>query len=230
MNHLIIYVHPSTESFSYSILEKVKACSMKKECKTEVRDLYAIGFDPILKNEDFSGLCGGNTPMDIERERSFIEWAELITVIYPLWWAGMPAVLKGYIDRVFSHMIILQKDKSSEEQKGNNSNSQENMNICESANSQMKSKNNGGSQESGDKSALKGKKVVILTPMATPSQSYDNDGMTNSLKQTCDIGIFNYCGMEVVQHKFLGSISDIDKKAKEQYLQEVYELYQNILN
>ena len=40
-------------------------------------------------------------PPDVRQEQEFIEWADLLTFVYPIWWTGMPAMLKGYVDRVF---------------------------------------------------------------------------------------------------------------------------------
>lgn len=246
MNHLIIYAHPSSASFSNAILEKVKECSMKKGCKTEVRDLYSIGFDPILRAADFEGLCGGNTPEDIKREQNYIEWADLITFIYPIWWTGMPAILKGYIDRVFSYELAAQQESSDQKRqsgdskqqdtsKGNSNNSKQNFSEKpdgdnkESENSNQRNDNSTNEQK-GSLTLLKDKKVIIVTPMGTSCETYDNYGMTNSMQQTCDIGIFSFCGMKVVQHKFLGGVPNVEDKVREQYLQELYNMFDKILN
>ena len=68
-----------------------------------LRDLYEIGFDPVLKAEDFLAFRKGKVPDDIAIEQEYIKWADLITFIYPIWWANMPAMLKGYCDRVLQH-------------------------------------------------------------------------------------------------------------------------------
>lgn len=109
MNHLIVYAHPSSDSFSSKILAVAKEFSVEKEYKTEVRDLYSIGFDPLLKNSDLKRMQDGETPDEIKREQNYIQWADLITFIYPIWWTGMPAILKGYVDRVFSYGIANKK-------------------------------------------------------------------------------------------------------------------------
>ncbi|WML34607.1 NAD(P)H-dependent oxidoreductase [Clostridium sp. OS1-26] len=238
MNHLIIYAHPSSASFSNAILEKVKECSMKKGCKTEVRDLYSIGFDPILRAVDFEGLCGGNTPEDIKREQNYIEWADLITFIYPIWWTGMPAILKGYIDRVFSYELAAQQESNDQKQQSRdskqnsskqNSSEKSDSNNEESGNSNQK-KDGSTNEQKGSSDLLKDKKVIIVTPMGTSCETYDNYGMTNSMQQTCDVGIFSFCGMKVIQHKFLGGVPNVDDKVREGYLQELCNMFNEILN
>ena len=68
-----------------------------------MRDLYNLKFNPVLSAEDFVSLQKGVTPNDILDEQASIDAAELITVIFPLWWSGYPAILKGWIDRVLLH-------------------------------------------------------------------------------------------------------------------------------
>ena len=52
---------------------------------------------------EFGGQRQGKVSADVAIEQSFISWAECITFIYPIWWTGLPGILKGYIDRVFSY-------------------------------------------------------------------------------------------------------------------------------
>jgi NAD(P)H dehydrogenase (quinone) len=103
MKHLIVYCHPNPKSFSHAIQETAADASRAKGCDTVVRDLYAQGFDPVLKASDFEAFRSGKIPADIAEEQKHVAWADLITFVYPIWWTGLPAVIKGYIDRVFSN-------------------------------------------------------------------------------------------------------------------------------
>lgn len=103
MKHVIVYAHPNTESFNHAILETVKSELEGKGHEVRVRDLYELNFNPVLGASDFISFSKGNTPEDIKEEQEHISWADSITFIYPVWWAGLPAILKGYVDRVFSH-------------------------------------------------------------------------------------------------------------------------------
>ena len=82
----------------------------------DVDDLYAIGWDPVLGISDTSGAAGttlsdrqraatldGLLPSDVAEEQSRLLRAELVVVQFPLWWYGMPAILKGWFDRVFTN-------------------------------------------------------------------------------------------------------------------------------
>lgn len=103
MNHLVILAHPNQKSFGKGIFDTVVGASEEKGANVKVRDLYEIGFDPILKPSDFVGFQNQNIPKDIAQEQEYIDWADVITFVYPVWWTSMPAILKGYVDRVFSY-------------------------------------------------------------------------------------------------------------------------------
>jgi NAD(P)H dehydrogenase (quinone) len=103
MKHIILYAHPDPGSFNHTILETTVKTAESKGHEVNVRDLYALDFNPVLKESDFEGFQSGNTPQDIKTEQEYITNADVIIMIYPIWWTGMPAILKGYIDRVFSY-------------------------------------------------------------------------------------------------------------------------------
>lgn len=103
MNHLIVYAHPKEDSFNHAILETAIQTLESKDDSVTVRNLYAVGFNPVLSQKDFQAFEKGHIPEDIATEQRYITEANTITLIYPLWWTGMPAILKGYIDRIFAH-------------------------------------------------------------------------------------------------------------------------------
>ncbi|MFB5760156.1 NAD(P)H-dependent oxidoreductase [Paenibacillus medicaginis] len=103
MKHLVIYAHPHAESLNHSILETTVRALKNNGHEVIVRDLYALDFQPVLKPEDTASMKAGQIPQDIKTEQDYITEADAITLIYPIWWTGLPAILKGYIDRVFSY-------------------------------------------------------------------------------------------------------------------------------
>jgi NAD(P)H dehydrogenase (quinone) len=97
-----VYAHPNPKSFNHAILETISEELRKKKREFTVRDLYKIGFDPVLSARDLSAIENGVIPKDIKREQNYITKADTLIFIFPIWWSAMPAMLKGYIDRVFS--------------------------------------------------------------------------------------------------------------------------------
>ena len=103
MNHLIVFAHPDSKSFGKAIVETVTKESAAKGFSTKVKDLYSENFNPVLGPSDFEAFGNGEIPADIRAEQDLITWADAISFVYPTWWTGLPAILKGYIDRVFSY-------------------------------------------------------------------------------------------------------------------------------
>ena len=85
-----------------AIFENIIETLRAKGHEVRVKDLYGEEFDPILKGSDFATFQAGKIPPDIKAEQDTILWAEMITLVHPVWWTGLPAMLKGYIDHVFS--------------------------------------------------------------------------------------------------------------------------------
>ncbi|MGQ1889839.1 NAD(P)H-dependent oxidoreductase [Thermophagus sp. OGC60D27] len=103
MQHLIISAHPNKNSFSNALAEALAADSRNNNANPMIRNLYEIDFNPILTNSDLSQIKDGLIPPDISREQKLLKEADLISIVYPLWWGSFPAVLKGYFDRVLTN-------------------------------------------------------------------------------------------------------------------------------
>ncbi len=111
MNHLLIFSHPNPKSFNHAILETLSEALRKNGHEVRVRDLYALKFDSVLKGSDLE-MAGKQPPAeDVQEEQKHVAWADVLTFIYPLWWAGMPAIAKGYMDRVFSEGFAYRFDE-----------------------------------------------------------------------------------------------------------------------
>ena len=103
MDYLIIYAHPNPKSFNHAIKETIENKLKEKGKSFEIRDLYALGFDPVMRPDDFVAIQQGIHLPDVKKEQELISKAKRLIVIHPIWWYSMPAILKGYIDRVFSY-------------------------------------------------------------------------------------------------------------------------------
>jgi NAD(P)H dehydrogenase (quinone) len=102
MKYLIILAHPNPASFSSSLVNALYSHLVNEGNEVKLRNLYEIGFNPVLSADDFVALADNKTPKDIVTEQEYVKWAEHIIFAFPVWWGGMPAIMKGYIDRVFA--------------------------------------------------------------------------------------------------------------------------------
>lgn len=102
MKQLIILCHPVSEKIKKIVSNELTGLYDRYKLETELRDLYEINFNPVLSMSDISASRNGTFSEDILEEQKAVREADFILFIYPIWWMGMPAMLKGYIDRVFS--------------------------------------------------------------------------------------------------------------------------------
>ena len=102
MYHLIVIAHPRRRSFNMQLARAYADELSRRGHEIEVRDLYALQFDPVLSNRDIAAALHGRAPRDVRREQAAIRAAQVLTFIAPMWWSSFPAMMKGYIDRVFS--------------------------------------------------------------------------------------------------------------------------------
>lgn len=103
MHILVVYAHPSPKSFNHAILETVLDEARLKGYTSAVRDLYAEKFNPVLSDADIESFNRGKIPSDIKAMQEAVREAKVVIFIHPIWWFGIPAILKGWIDRVFSY-------------------------------------------------------------------------------------------------------------------------------
>ncbi len=111
MKHLIIYAHPNDGSLNHHLMQTVVDSLQSNNHDIEIRDLYQLHFSPVLSLEDMNGQRMGKVADDVKLEQDYILWADHITFIYPIWWTGMPAIMKGFIDRVFSYGFAYRYDQ-----------------------------------------------------------------------------------------------------------------------
>ena len=111
MKNLIIYAHPNPASLNHFLKQTVVESLEEARQEIVVRDLNQIHFNPVLSLEDMSGQRMGKVADAVKTEQDFMSWADRVIFIYPIWWTGMPAIIKGYIDRVFSYGFAYRYDQ-----------------------------------------------------------------------------------------------------------------------
>jgi len=108
---LLIYAHPQTEGSNPLILAEVEAFLKEKDFSYEVLDLYKMSYDPIL-HEDEHYTAGRKDISEQNREiQKKIGETDTLIFIHPVWWYSMPAVLKGFLDRVLTSKWAFQYRK-----------------------------------------------------------------------------------------------------------------------
>jgi len=101
---LIVYSHPSRQSHNGKILKNVTDTLKKRHLKYEVIDLYQENFQNLLSPEEYQRMQDRDRSLDedVKKYQKMISEAKNLIFIYPTWWYNMPAILKGFFDRVFT--------------------------------------------------------------------------------------------------------------------------------
>ncbi len=106
MRVLVIYAHPLADSFAAALHRTIVASLRQRGHEVDDCDLYAEGFDPVLSAAERRAY---NTPAPdlagVAAHVARLRAAEALVLCFPTWWYGMPAILKGYFDRVWAQGV-----------------------------------------------------------------------------------------------------------------------------
>ena len=101
MKALVVFCHPCKDSFNKGILDLVLGRLAAKGAEVRLHDLYGEGFDPVLNWNEWKGyLTCPDNQAPVSRQVQDIRWCDTLIFVYPTWWYGLPAMLKGWLDRV----------------------------------------------------------------------------------------------------------------------------------
>lgn len=100
MRTLVVHCHPDPESFTAAVRDRAIEALRERGNEVRLTDLYAAGFDPVLsKREQARHLEPGPDP-SVADHAADLQWCQQLVLVYPTWWSGQPAMLKGWFDRV----------------------------------------------------------------------------------------------------------------------------------
>lgn len=103
MRCLVVYCHPVPESYCAAVRDTVVTTLERNGHSVDLMDLYAEKFDPVMPASErrrYNGMKLDDHPYPSHIER--LQQTDAIVFVYPTWWYGMPAMLKGWLDRVWT--------------------------------------------------------------------------------------------------------------------------------
>lgn len=101
IKHALIVGHPNSESFTLSAARVYAETGEKLGHAVILRDLYRVGFGPCLQDEEIPRPAGFTPSPDVAAERALIADADVFAFFYPLWFNAPPAIVVGYVQRIF---------------------------------------------------------------------------------------------------------------------------------
>lgn len=103
MHALVLFTHPESTSLTAALAEQVSERLNQQGWTSEIADIASEGFDPRQTTEDLNVVRGiGTPPEDVLREQERVERADAVVLVHPVYWWGMPGLMKGWFDRVLS--------------------------------------------------------------------------------------------------------------------------------
>jgi NAD(P)H dehydrogenase (quinone) len=119
MGHiLIVHAHPEPQSLTSALKDRAVATLTAQGHAVQVSDLYAMGWKAVADADDFRdrarperlaygaesrhAFASGTQMPDVAAEQAKLLRADAVIFSFPLWWFGMPAILKGWVDRVYA--------------------------------------------------------------------------------------------------------------------------------
>ncbi len=101
MKALVVYCHPDPGSFSAAVKSAIIDQLEKSGAEIRLIDLYGEGFNPLLSQTEWQGYENIDTNADgVKEHTDAVLWCDTLIFVYPTWWYGHPAMLKGWLDRV----------------------------------------------------------------------------------------------------------------------------------
>ncbi|MCP9628711.1 NAD(P)H-dependent oxidoreductase [Rhodopseudomonas palustris] len=118
MKILLVFAHPEPRSLNGALRDVAVAELQRLGHEVQVSDLYAMGWKPVVDRADFPALASderlvvsagskaafeaGEMTPDVQGEIDKLRWADVLILQFPLWWFSMPAIMKGWVERVYA--------------------------------------------------------------------------------------------------------------------------------
>ncbi|ASO08433.1 MULTISPECIES: NAD(P)H-dependent oxidoreductase [Flavobacteriaceae] len=212
MNILIVYAHPEPKSLNGSIKDFYFDYFNAQGNQVKVSDLYAMNWKAVADGNDFieynekerlnymqsSGAAFANKTQtqDIGHEQEKLLWANFIIFQFPLWWFGMPAIMKGWVDRVFAFGFAYGTGKYGGKYWGN---------------------------RYGD-GTLKGKKAMLSVTIGGRKPQYEETGINGHIDDLLfpiQHGMLWYAGISVIPPEVLYQAHSISENELKIYLEKL---------
>jgi putative NADPH-quinone reductase len=102
MRLLFVHAHPVPESFNVALCAAAVEAARAQGHDVRLIDLHDEGFNPVMSTEERRGYTENvPIPSDLRPHVEALQWAEGLILVYPTWWYSQPAILKGWMDRVW---------------------------------------------------------------------------------------------------------------------------------
>ena len=170
MNILTIFSHPFRDKYPAAVMDAFHEPIINAGHSIDILDLHREGFDPRFTEEDHACFWGGELPAEIAEMQRRVAKADQLVFVFPVYWWSMPALMKGWIERVFTVGWAYQYGTSVEDR------GKENLNGL-----------------------LTNLPTLLLGVGGSKKATYEKYNYEEAMKIQIDLGIFSYSGVTDVE-------------------------------
>jgi len=167
---LTVFAHPVADSYPAAVMEAFHEPFRAAGHEVDVLDLHQEGFDPRFTPEDHAHFWGGPVPPEIADMHARVEAADRLAFVFPVYWWGMPALMKGWIERVFTGGWAYQYGSGVQDR---------------------------GREPLS--SLLRSVPTAVLGVGGSTRRTYEKYGYDDAMRTQIDVGTFAYCGLDDVE-------------------------------
>lgn len=170
MHLLTVFSHPIADSYPAAVMSAFHEPFHEAGYTIDVLDLHREDFDPRFTVEDHAHFWGGPVPDGVAAMHRRVEAADRLAFVYPVYWWSMPALMKGWIDRVFTGGWAYQYGQGVEDR------GKEPLNGL-----------------------LPSVPTALIGVGGSKHATYDKYGYDEAMRTQLDVGVFAYCGIRDVE-------------------------------
>jgi len=193
MNTLVVFAHPVPGTYPFAVKDALCEEMARHGARIDCLDQHAEGFDPRFTPADHAHFWGGAKPADIAAQHERLDRAERLAFVYPVYWWGMPAIMKGWIERVFAGDYAYRYGSGVADR-------------C----------------TAGLKGLLRDRPTILLGIGGSIERTYERYGYGEAMRTAIDVGLFSYCGIrDVESHTLFDVEGEANAARRAAYLDEV---------
>ncbi|MFC7787864.1 NAD(P)H-dependent oxidoreductase [Microbacterium sp. MAHUQ-60] len=170
MHLLTVFAHPFRDRYPAAVMDSFHAPLSQSGVTIDILDLHRERFDPRFTAEDHAHFWGGPIPPDIEGMHRRVEAADRLAFVFPVYWWSMPALMKGWIERVFTAGWAYQYGQG----------------VVDRGRAPLRG-------------LLPSIPTALVGVGGSKKATYDKYGYDDAMRTQLDVGIFAYCGIDDVE-------------------------------
>ncbi len=106
----VLHCHPLTDSYNHALFRTIVGALERSGHEVAATDLYREGFDPVMTIDERRSYYGSYNDTMVATQTALLRRLDGIILCFPQWWFSMPAMLKGYFDRVWAPGVAFERD------------------------------------------------------------------------------------------------------------------------